>query len=194
MRKRDFKRAVALGRKLIEEKCLNSPEEIKLYGFSLDQLALKAKSPATARKLRQEAEVIFRKLSRYGGKEKDAYLGLGTLNLHRNNLKGALKFFQKAAKIVPKDPSAQISLGNVRRAIKMYRRAIAHYKKALGYKETKLPAIVNITLTFRDAGSTREASFWAKKGLEEMKKTRAKWIKPFRSELRKLSLTRPDAL
>lgn len=41
---------------------MNIPEDIKLYGFSLDQLALGAKSPRSAHVLRREAKSVFKRL------------------------------------------------------------------------------------------------------------------------------------
>lgn len=163
----DLKSVVRESKKININK-IESKDILYIVALAHDQTALKENKTAMIemqRLAKKYASIIIKKFPSWD----KGYFVMGIILQHSGKAKIALKFYENAQKINPKNASYYLSLGNGYRAIKNYKVAEYWYKKALKIKDIKHLGSVNLVSLYEETGNKKLITKYAKKSLELLK-------------------------
>lgn len=178
--------------KVLNKLKLKFPKYENIYtnlGHIFDQKAISKKNGRDG--LFIQATSNFKKALKINSSSIDALSGLGTVYLHKNKNRIALKYYLKAKKSLrnKKDNLIVINnLANCYRRLKDYKKAQFFYEKVININPDFYIGYYNLAILFYyDLKKFSKAKIYAKKGIELLNKEKeTKLLKKFGNNLKKI--------
>jgi len=147
---------------------LKSRKLLYIIALAYDQAALKKKG-RLMNEMQKKAKKYAHKIIKNFPKWDKGYFVAGLISQHSGSASAAVKFYKKAQKINPNNPSYYLSLGNGYRAMKNYRLAKLYYKKVLKIKSIRHLACINLVSLYEEINKKNLIREYAKQSVRILK-------------------------
>jgi DNA-directed RNA polymerase subunit alpha len=135
-------------------------------GFDKASAVLKRAEAVRRQGRVDEAEKLVRSVAKGAAGRAEYSFQMGCILADRDDLDGALEYFERAADIDPYHPQALFRLGNIAATRGDEQEAIRFYERSLSVPPLHLGALLNLGLLYEDAEQYRAAAYCFRRVLD----------------------------